>query len=168
MTRFNFLFSLAVVAALVTGLLSAPVAALEADKGAAEKPAVTGFEARDAWLRAPVMAGRPAAGYLTLMNGEDEARKLVGATSPAAERVEIHTHIREGDRMMMRPVEAVDIPAGETVAFRPHGLHLMLFGLEEVVPGDRVTFTLKFADHPSIVISAEVVGTGEGNPHAMK
>lgn len=120
---------------------------------------------RDAWVRAPVMDGRPAAGYFQMKNPGETEFKLVAVTSPAAGRVELHTHIREGDRMMMRPVEAVTVPAQGSVRFEPQGYHLMLFDLQPVTPGDRVTLTLKFEDHPAISVSAVVVATGDGNPY---
>ena len=36
--------------------------------------------------------------------------------------------------MKMRQVESVDVPAGGEVLFKPHGLHVMLFGLKLVPP----------------------------------
>jgi copper(I)-binding protein len=123
------------------------------------------LDVRDAWLRAPVMAGRPAAGYFTVKNPGQTEDRLVAVTSPAASRVELHTHIKDGNRMMMRPIEAVDVPAEGMVRFEPQGHHLMLFGLQTVTPGDRVTLTLKFENHPAISVSAVVVGTADGNPY---
>jgi len=123
------------------------------------------IDVRDAWLRAPVMAGRPAAGYFTVKNPGKTEDRLIAVTSPAASRVELHTHIKDGARMMMRPVEAVTVPAEGVVRFEPQAYHLMLFGLQPVKPGDRVTLTLKFENHPAISVSAVVVGTADGNPY---
>lgn len=119
---------------------------------------------RDAWVRAPVLEGRPAAGYFVIENRGERAHVLTGAAADAAERVELHTHIRDGDRMMMRPVDSVDVSAGETFTFKPHGHHLMIFGVESVTPGDSVSLTLTFADHDPVRTEARVVAPGSSAP----
>ena len=53
------------------------------------------------------------------------ADRLVGARTPAAERVEFHAMSMEGDVMRMTPLgKGIEIPPGETVEARPGGLHL--------------------------------------------
>jgi len=122
---------------------------------------------RDAWVRAPVLDGRPAAGYFTIVNLGGHSQQIVGARSSAARRVELHRHIMKDGRMMMRQVDAVDVGAGATLVFEPHGHHLMIFGLGPVGPGDSVPITLEFADHPPITVMAEVVEAGAGAPRHL-
>lgn len=97
------------------------------------------------WSR-PAPSGGTGVGYMTLRNGGGAAERLLSAASPAARAVELHTHIRDGDVMRMRPVADVPIPPGGMVAFEPGGLHLMLIGLARPLrEGERVPLTLSFA-----------------------
>lgn len=99
------------------------------------------------------------AGYFTIKNtgGRD---RLVSASSPAAKTVEIHTH-RKGQGGMMRMEmlkNGVVVPAKGKVAFKPGGLHLMLFGVSAAIKdGDAVPMTLVFEKAGAI----EVVAMGE-------
>ena len=59
--------------------------------------------------------------------------------------VELHTHVNEDGVMKMRKVDKIAIPAGQTVALKPGGLHVMLIGLKEKLePGKEVHMNLIF------------------------
>ncbi len=102
----------------------------------------------DPWIREAPPGRDVTAAYLRIHNPDAEDLTLVAAASPAAGRVELHEHRREDGMMRMRQVERVVVPAGETVAFEPGGLHLMLFAWDGSPAGSRVPLTL-------------VTGTGE-------
>jgi len=72
--------------------------------------------------------------------------RLVGASTPVAERVELHRMRMDGDVMRMREIPAIVLPAGQTVQLR-HGqeIQLMLTGLKKpLVEGERFDITLRF------------------------
>lgn len=71
---------------------------------------------------------------------------LVGATSPIADRVEIHEMKMDGDVMRMRAVPTIVIAPGGSVTMAPGGgYHLMLFGLKQpFTVGRDVPITLQF------------------------
>ena len=50
------------------------------------------------WARASAGAARTGAAYLRIVNSGAEADRLLDASSPAAERVELHTHRMTGRR----------------------------------------------------------------------
>ena len=80
--------------------------------------------------------------FVTVNNTTDTAQKIISAHSDIAERIELHTHIMDGDVMMMREVEGYEIPANGNVTLDPMGHHIMLFGLnKQLMPGE--TFVLK-------------------------
>ncbi len=111
-----------------------------------------------------LLPSRPGAAWLTVRNtgGED---RLVGAESPAAERVEIHTHVHEGGVMMMRRVEAIDVPAGGEAALEPGGDHLMLFGLEAgLKTGGSFPLTLLFEKAGAVTVEVRVAPLAETMP----
>lgn len=112
----------------------------------------------DAWARAPLLAGRPAAVYFVIEN-KGEADRLVDVTTDAAGRSEIHTHRHENGVMKMRKLPGLDIPAGAKVTFEPRGHHVMLFeprsGLRE---GAEIQVTLVFEHAGEITVTAPVHG----------
>ncbi|MFA7096931.1 MAG: copper chaperone PCu(A)C [Gammaproteobacteria bacterium] len=113
--------------------------------------------AADAYIRA-VPPGQPnSAAFMVLKNGDSVDHALVGAASPAANVVELHTHVHEDGMMKMRPVDKIDIKAGGETALQPGGLHIMLIDLTQpLTPGERVPVTLTFEDGTSKNIDAEV------------
>ncbi len=114
-----------------------------------------GILVADAWARASKV--RNSAAYMTVTNEGRETARLVAASSPAAAKVEIHTTVIEDGVMKMRPLEAIEIPPGETVRLEPGGRHIMLLGLgQPLEPGDRIDLTLVFADRGRIDVVAEV------------
>lgn len=98
----------------------------------------------DLWARATPPGATTGAAYLQLTNTGERPERLVGARSPLAERVELHTHVMESGMMRMRQVAAIDLPPGERVRLEPGGLHLMLFDLHQpLVAGEQLPLTLE-------------------------
>ena len=123
--------------------------------------------AEAAWARASAGPARNGAVYLTLVNrGADAA--LVGAETPASERVELHGHVMDGDTMGMRRLDAVALPAGGRVALAPGGRHAMLLGLAAPLKeGASFPLTLRFDDGDSLVVRVAVGGVAAAAPPAL-
>jgi periplasmic copper chaperone A len=97
------------------------------------------------WARATAPGAKVAAGYMILHNRAAAPDRLVGAASPAAERVELHVHIRDGDIVRMREVKAYDIPAKGRFELKPGGAHLMFVDIPQPFKeGQKIPVTLKF------------------------
>jgi hypothetical protein len=147
--------------ALLSMVLALGVSPLWAGS-AAEAVDVSGAYAR------AVPPGQPnGAVFMEVTNGGGEAHALVAAESPVAETVELHSHRMEEGMMRMRREERIDLPPGETVAFAPGGLHLMLIGLNrQLEPGQQLDLTLIFEDGSRTRVEAPVraieAGTGGG------
>ncbi|MEW6590174.1 MAG: copper chaperone PCu(A)C [Pseudomonadota bacterium] len=95
----------------------------------------------DAWARATMPGQKVSGAYMKLTADADA--KLVGATSPAVPRVEVHEMRMDGDVMRMREVQAVDLPKGKTVSLEPGGYHIMLMNLAKpIAAGEVITLTL--------------------------
>lgn len=117
------------------------------------------------WTRA-MGAGQNGAAFMTLRNTGQEPDRLVAASSPIARVVELHTHIREGEVMRMRPVQDIPVPPGQTVHLRPGGLHVMLIGLTEPLrQGTEVPLTLRFARAGEVTVRLEVQAAGARGHH---
>lgn len=111
-----------------------------------------------------------AAVFLALHNRAATADRLVGASTPAAGRIEIHTmHMTDGV-MRMRPVDGVDIPAGGSAVLQRGGQHLMLLELPgPLVAGTRLELTLRFQHAPPLQLGVPVLprlGTPPATPAA--
>jgi hypothetical protein len=118
------------------------------------------------WTRATPPKAPTAGGYLTIENTGAEDDRLVGATSPVAGQAMIHEMTTRDGTMTMRPAgPGVEIPAGETVALAPGGLHIMFIGLKEtLVEGGEVPVTLNFEKAGSIDTFLRVLPIGARKP----
>ena len=98
------------------------------------------------WSRATPPSARVGAGYLTIANRGGAPDRLLSAVSSAAGRVEIHEMKMDAGVMRMRELaQGLALPAGETVALRPGGYHLMLMELRAPLrEGSHVPVTLVF------------------------
>src|SRR4051794_26137367 len=118
------------------------------------------------WTRAAGQNGT-GAGFLAIANRGTLPDRLVGASTPVARVTEIHTHIREGDVLRMRPVEAVDLPPGGTVTLQPGGFHLMMIGLKDpLIQGQSVPLTLRFERAGEVKVMLAVQPAGARGPMA--
>ncbi|MBL4804955.1 MAG: copper chaperone PCu(A)C [Alphaproteobacteria bacterium] len=87
---------------------------------------------------------------------------LTKAHTDVAERVELHTHIADGDVMMMREVDGYEIKNNDVLTLEPMGHHIMLFGLKAPLEaGTEFPMTLHFDDENNREITVKVVKPGE-------
>lgn len=99
--------------------------------------------------------------FLTLKNTGGAADKLLKAASPVADAVELHTHVKDGDAMRMRPVENIPVPAHGQTALEPGGYHIMLIGLKQPLKeGTQFPLTLTFEKAGSVTIQVPVMKAG--------
>lgn len=102
---------------------------------------------------------KTGAAYLRGIRNKGSAPdRLIGASTPVAERVELHTRQTEGDVVRMREVSAIELPPGQEVQLR-HGQpqHLMLVGLKKPLKaGELFDLTLRFEHAGQITVKAWV------------
>ena len=119
----------------------------------------------DPWARATPGRAANGAAYFTVVNRGAAPDRLVGADSPAADRVELHTHIHDGGVMRMRKVEAVDLGPGGSVTFRPGGYHVMLMGLKRSLrQGETFPLNLRLEKSAAVTVTVKVMGIGAMGP----
>jgi periplasmic copper chaperone A len=143
--------------------------AAEEDHAGHEGPMRAGGLSIEApWTRATPAGAGAAAGYLTLTNEGASADVLLGATSDAAERVELHetTTTPEGVSSMRPLPDGVPIGPGETVTLKPLGRHLMLLGLKAPLQeGETLTMQLNFKHAGAVAVAFTVKPIGAKAPH---
>lgn len=108
-------------------------------------------------LTATSPAAKSAAGYLAIVNEGAEAERLLAVRADFAE-AQLHLSEVGADGVArMSPVEAVEIPAGETVVLEPGGLHLMFMGLAApLAEGQTRPATLVFEHAGELEVEFEV------------
>ena len=120
------------------------------------------------WTRATPGGATVGAAFLEITTDKGVTDKLISASSPAAGRVEIHTHIMDGDVMKMRRVEAIELKDGQSHVLKPMGDHIMLFDLKQPLKeGDVIKLELTFEKAGPIALDATVEPAGALGPHGM-
>jgi hypothetical protein len=125
-----------------------------------------GIAIDDPWARTSAMSQTMGAAYMTITGGDEDDR-LVSASvsSDVAADVQLHETVTTGSdemsgmegEMTMREVEAIDVPAGETVTLEPGGLHVMLIDLvEPLEEGSTFDLTLEFESAGEQVVEVTV------------
>jgi copper(I)-binding protein len=122
------------------------LAAVVAGAAAAQTPAPAGVAVEAVWARATPPGAKTGAVYLTLVNNGAADDRLVGVSTPVADRAQLHVESNDNGVMRMRPLAAVDVKPGAHVTFKPGGMHVMLLGLKrQLKEGDRFPLALDFA-----------------------
>jgi copper(I)-binding protein len=105
--------------------------------------------------------------FMMLKNAGGNADRLVKAASPVAETVELHTHVKDGDAMRMRPVENIPVPAKGQTALEPGGYHVMLIGLKQALKeGTSFPLTLTFEKAGTVTLDIPVQKAGSSGAPA--
>lgn len=112
----------------------------------------------DAYARSASPMAKSGAAFMMIHNS-GEADRLVGVSSDAAARTELHTHL-EGENGVMRMVhveEGFELPADGMIAMQRGGKHVMLMGLNAPMKqGATVTVTLTFEKAGDVVVEVPV------------
>ena len=128
------------------------------------------IQIEDAWVRAATqmgmggdqgdtshMDGSMTAAYMLIRNNGEEPDRLLRVNTSAAHAAELHKSEETDGVMSMRPVEAIEIPAGGTAELKPGGFHMMLIGLtRDLVAGEKVELVLDFEKAGEVSVEAEV------------
>ena len=113
------------------------------------------------WARASAKTARAGAAYMVLENAGGAPDKLVSASSPVSNSVELHTHIKDGDIMRMREVESIAVGPQSTVRLQPGGLHVLFIGLKgPLTKGESFPLTLVFEKAGEVTVEVPVKAAG--------
>jgi copper(I)-binding protein len=127
-----------------------------ADIGPAEPEALISII--DPWSRQPAESQVNTAVYGVVSNQTEDDVRIVSASSPAAEVVELHeTLMDDSGAMSMREVpDGFVVRSGDTFTLEPGGPHVMMLGVDPAAYPNPVEVTLRFDDGASITFEAEV------------
>ncbi|NVO28304.1 copper chaperone PCu(A)C [Donghicola sp. C2-DW-16] len=87
----------------------------------------------DAYARAASANAKSGAAFFVIQNTGTEDDQLIDARSDVAAKVELHTHIADGNGVMQmrRDEDGFPVPANGTHALARGGDHVMFMGLKE-------------------------------------
>jgi len=97
---------------------------------------------------------------LTLVNSGADADRLVGASSPVAENIQIHEEKTEDGVSKMRQLEVIEVPPGSTVMLKPSGIHLMMKLKQQLQEGQTFPLTLTFEKTGAVEVTGKVGKVG--------
>nr|WP_280520059.1 copper chaperone PCu(A)C [Rhizobium cremeum] len=131
---------------------------------------VGSLEIKHPWsLKAPVVAP-VLGGYLTIVNTGTTDDRLLGGSSPVAERFEIHVSSVVDGVARMRPVkEGITISAGSTVKLEPGAAHIMFEKpTQRPAEGEKFKATLQFQKAGAVEVEFVVQkgATANSDDHA--
>ena len=128
--------------------------------GAAAAASGPPIEILHPWARATVPGARTGAAFMTL-RATGDGDQFVGASSPVAAQVDLHSTAMNNGVMEMRPVDALDIVPWKAHDARAGGLHLMLMGLKHpLAEGSTFPLTVRFRKAGEITVNVRVAGIG--------
>lgn len=126
------------------------------------------------WATPTAPGARTGATYIrSIENTGKTADALIGARTPVAGSVELHTMKMDGNVMRMREVDAIALPPGATIELDRGALHLMLIGLKKPLKvGEGFPMVLKFRNAGELEVHVRVQankpagpGMGQGPDH---
>ncbi|SKA32705.1 copper chaperone PCu(A)C [Consotaella salsifontis] len=121
------------------------------------------------WARATAPSAEVGGAYMTIENKGKTADRLLGGSTPIAEKAEVHTMEMVDGVMKMHEVDGgLEIPAGGEASLAPGGYHVMIVGLKQPLKeGERVPLTLKFekAGSVDVELAIEAFGAKESGKH---
>lgn len=122
-----------------------------------DKPSGDVVAIMNAWVRESDAKAKVNAGYMTLVNVDDEDVTLVKVESEAYEKIEVHEMTTVDGFMKMREITNLVIPAKGQVQFAPGGMHLMLKKPQQhLTTGQKVDLTLTFESGKKQTVSITV------------
>lgn len=117
------------------------------------------IEIMDVWVASTVVMPGMAmngAAYMVIWNRGNEPDRLVAAETDAAQAVELHQTVIDGQGIAtMKPLTAVELPPNAEVRIEPGSYHLMLVAItREFKVGDIVNLSLTFEKAGTVELAA--------------
>ncbi|MFN2149517.1 MAG: copper chaperone PCu(A)C [Anaerolineales bacterium] len=95
--------------------------------------------------------------YMQVQNGS-QADALIGASSEAAQMVQIHQTVINADGVAeMKPQSRIELAPGEVLELKPGGYHIMLMDIfQPLLVGDSLDVTLLFEEAGEVHVQVPV------------
>ena len=143
-------------------VLLAAILAVAATAASAHEYKAGSLQIQHPWSRATPKGATVAGGYMKITNTGKTPDRLIGGSTAAAPKFEIHEMSMEGGVMKMRMLpKGIEIKPGQTVELKPGGYHLMFVGITAPLEqGKPVKGTLEFEKAGKIEVEYAVEAIG--------
>lgn len=122
------------------------------------------IEIHDAWARLAAEGVNDTTAYAEIINLTDNTDRLLGASSPWADRVVFEKYEMVGYDMVAKVVPSIKIGVRKTVKLRPGEYHIKLLGLtQKLVPDQKIPITLRFQNAGRVEMEASISNQKLGN-----
>jgi periplasmic copper chaperone A len=123
------------------------------------RPGAESVAIEDARAGATPPGSTVAAAYMRIVARDGDT--LLGAATPIAARVEMHSSSEEDGTMKMRQLARIELAPGEPLSLQPGATHLMVIGLRAPLVAD-TTFplTLRFQEAGERIVEVRVAAPG--------
>jgi copper(I)-binding protein len=140
---------------------------LQTPSAGAQQPTAGDVVISQPWSRATPGGAKVASGYMTIENKGATADRLLGASSDAAAKIQVHEMATNNGVMTMRPLEnGLTIEPNATTRLTPGSYHLMLTDITHPFKqGDKVSVTLDFEKAGKMQVTLNVLGVGAKGPN---
>ena len=117
------------------------------------------------WARATPKGATVGGGYMKITNNGSAPDRLIGGSTPVAERFEVHEMSMDDGVMRMRMLKnGLEIKPGQTVELKPGSLHVMMVNLKQPIQeGQRFKGTLVFEKAGTVEVEYAIEPVG-GSP----
>jgi len=113
------------------------------------------------WARATPAGAKTGAAYMTLINNGSAGDRLLGATTPVADKIQFHSVTEDNGVSRMREMHDVAVAPGARVTFSPGGMHVMLVGLKQPLKeGQTFPLALTFEKAGKVDVTVSVAKVG--------
>lgn len=116
------------------------------------------IEIHEPYARSASPMAKSGAAFMVIRNVGDADDRLIGVESPAARKVELHTH-READGVMrmIHVEEGFALPEGGEIRMQRGGHHVMMMGLTAPLEqGETIPLTLIFETSGEVTLDVPV------------
>ena len=130
-------------------------------KSQAQTSAANPIVIEQPWARATPGGARTGAAYMTLINSGTSGDRLLGATTPLADKVQFHKETEDNGVSRMRQVQSMELKSGAKIIFKPRELHMMIVGLKQpLTEGQTFPLTLQFEKAGNIEVTVPIEKIG--------
>lgn len=112
---------------------------------------------KEAWIPEAPPSAQAMGAFMTIENSDAQAVKVVKASAPNFDRVELHESIEENGMHKMVAQPFLSIPAKGSLELKPGGYHVMLIGVQQPSKaGDVIPIELTLDNGQKIMVNTSV------------
>ncbi len=112
---------------------------------------------KEAWIPEAPHTAQAMGAFMTIENSDAQSVKVIKASAPNFDRIELHESIEENGMHKMIAQPFLTIPAKGSLELKPGGYHIMLIGVQQPSKaGDVIPIELTLDNGQKIMVNTSV------------